>query len=65
MLDTLTQIFGLQGIADYDKTREKIIKGDTDVTISWSFDKVFVCIKNDEDRHRPELFILFKHDVNA
>lgn len=25
MLDTLTQIFGLQGIADYDKTREKIM----------------------------------------
>ena len=42
MLDTFTHFFGLQGIVDYEKTREKFMKGDTDVNISWSFDNGIV-----------------------
>ena len=59
MIDTITDYFGLQGISDYDSLRKRFVEGDTSVTISWCFDQGFVCIKNDEDRHRPELFIVF------
>lgn len=60
ILDTITDYFGLQGISDYDSLRKKFIEGDTDVTISWRFDKGFVCVKNDEVRHRPELHFMFE-----
>lgn len=60
MIDTITDYFGLQGISDYNSSRQRFIKGDTEVTISWRFDNGFICIKNDENRLRPELFFVFK-----
>ena len=60
IIDTITDYFGLQGISDYDSLRKKFVEGDTNVMINWSFDNGFVCVKNDEERYRPELFIVFK-----
>jgi len=57
IIDTITDYFGLQGISDYDSLRKKFIEGNTDVAISWRFENGYVCVKNDEERHRPELFI--------
>ena len=59
IIDTITHFFGLEGIGDYKTLRKKFIEGNTDVTISWRFDNGFVCVKNDEERCRPELFIKF------
>lgn len=59
IMDTITDHFGLQGISNYDSLRKKFIEGDTAVTISWRLDNGFVCVKNDEDRHRPELLFVF------
>ena len=47
-------------ISDYDSLRKKFIEGNTDVTISWRFENGFVCVKNDEERHRPELYFMLK-----
>ena len=58
IIDTITGYFGLQGISDYDSRRKKLIEGNTDVTISWRFENGFICVKNDEERHRPELYIM-------
>ena len=60
VLDTITQFFGLEGINDYESLRKKFVEGKTDVSINWRMDKGFVCVKNDEERLRPELFIVFK-----
>ena len=60
IIDTITNHFGMQGISGYDSLRKKFIEGDTDVTINWHFDNGFVCVKNDKERHRPELFFMFK-----
>lgn len=60
VVDTIAQFFGLEGIHDYECLRKKLVEGKTDVTISWRLDKGFVCVKNDEERLRPELFIVFK-----
>lgn len=60
ILETITDYFGLQGISNYDSLRKKFMEGDTGVTISWRFDNGFVCVKNDEDRHRPELYFMFR-----
>lgn len=60
IIDTITDYFGLQGISHYDSLRKRFVEGDTSVTISWRFDQGFVCIKNDQDRQRPELFIVYK-----
>jgi hypothetical protein len=60
MVDTITQFFGLEGVSNYDSLRQKLVEGKTDVTISWRLDKGFVCVKNDEERHRPELCFVFK-----
>lgn len=57
IIDTIIDYFGVQGISDYDSLRKKIIEGNTDVTISWRFENGFVCVKNDEERYRPELYI--------
>lgn len=57
IVDTITNYLGVQGISDYDSLRKKIIEGNTDVTISWRFENGFVCVKNDEERYRPELYI--------
>ena len=59
-IDTITDYLGLQGISDYDSLRKKLIEGNTDVTICWRFENGFVCVKNDEERHRPELYIFNK-----
>lgn len=60
IMDTITDHFGLQDISNYDSLRKKFIEGDTAVTISWRLDNGFVCVKNDEDRHRPELYIVYR-----
>lgn len=60
IIDTITQFFGLEGINDYESLRKKFVEGKTDVTISWRFDKGFICVKNDEERLRPEVYIVFK-----
>ena len=60
IVDTITRYFGLEGISDYESLRKKFVEGKTDVTISWRMDKGFVCVKNDEERLRPELFLVFK-----
>ena len=60
MIDSITDYFGLQGISDYNLSRQRFIKGDTDVTISWRFDNGFIYVKNDEEMLRPELFFVFK-----
>lgn len=60
IVDTITQYFGLEGISNYESIRKKLVEGDTRTTISWRMDKGFVCVKNDEERLRPELFIVFK-----
>ena len=57
IIDTITDYLGLQGISDYDSLRKKFVEGNTDVTISWRFENGFVCVKNDEERRRPELYI--------
>jgi hypothetical protein len=57
IIDTITDYFGLQGISDYDSLRKKFVEGNTDVTISWRFENGYVCVKNDEERQRPELYI--------
>jgi len=57
IIDTITDYFGLQGISDYDSLRKKFIEGNTDVAISWRFENGFVCVKNDEERCRPEMYI--------
>lgn len=58
IIDTITGYFGLQGISDYDSRRKKFIEGNTDVAISWRFENGFICVKNDEERHRPELYFM-------
>ena len=58
IIDTITDYFGLQGISDYDSRRKKLIEGNTDVTISWRFENGFICVKNDKDRYRPELYFM-------
>ena len=63
IIDTITEFFGLEGISDYDSIRRKFVEGKTDVTISWRLDKGLVCVKNDEERLRPELFIVFNRGV--
>lgn len=60
IVDTITEFFGLEGISDYESLRKKFVEGKTDVTISWRMDNGFVCVKNDEERLRPELFFVFK-----
>lgn len=60
VVDTITQFFGLDGINDYESIRKKFVDGNTDVTINWRFDKGFVCLKNDEERLRPELYFVYK-----
>ena len=60
IIDTITDYFGLQGITRYESLRKKFVEGDKDATISWHFDKGLVCVKNDEERHRPELYFMFK-----
>lgn len=60
IVDTIAQYFGKDGISDYGSLRKRFVEGKTDVTISWRMDKGFVCVKNDEERLRPELFIVFK-----
>lgn len=60
IIDTITDYFGLQGISDYDSRRKKFIEGNTDVMISWRFENGFVCVKNDEERYRPELYFMLK-----
>lgn len=60
IVDTITQFFGQEGIDDYESLRKKFVEGKTDVTISWQLDKGFVCVKNDEERLRPELYFVFK-----
>ena len=57
IIDTITDYFGLQGISEYASLRKKFIEGNTDVTISWRFENGLVCVKNDDERHRPELYI--------
>lgn len=57
IIDTITHYFGLEGIGDYKTLRKKFVEGNTDVTISWRLDNGFICVKNDEERCRPELFI--------
>ena len=59
IVDTITRYFGLEGISDYESLRKKFVEGKTDVTISWRLDKGFVCVKNDEERLRPELYFVF------
>ena len=59
IVDTIAQYFGKDGISDYGSLRKRFVEGKTDVTISWRMDKGFVCVKNDEERLRPELFIVF------
>ena len=61
IVDTITGYFGLEGICDYESLRTKFVEGNTDVTISWRIDNGFLCIKNDEERQRPELFFIFKN----
>ena len=60
IVDTITRFFGLEGISDYESLRKKFVEGKNDVTISWRLDKGFVCVKNDEERLRPELYFVFK-----
>ena len=60
IVDTIAQYFGKDCISDYESLRRKFIEGKTDVTISWRMNKGVVCVKNDEERLRPELFIVFK-----
>lgn len=59
IVDTITRYFGLEGISDYKSLRKKFVEGKTNVTISWRMDKGFVCVKNDEERLRPELYFVF------
>lgn len=59
IIDTITSNLGLEGINDYKTLRKKFVEGDTEVTISWRFDNGFLCVKNDVERLRPELFIKF------
>lgn len=63
IIDTITEFFGLEGISDYEFLCKKFIEGKTDVTISWRMDNGLVCVKIDEERLRPELFIVFNRGV--
>lgn len=63
IVDTITKFFGLDGINDYVSLRNKFVEGNTDVSISWRFDQGFICVKNDEERHRPELFFVMKQET--
>lgn len=57
MVDTVADYFGRPSKEDYEKARERIVAGDTDVSINWQGENVFLTLRADPERHRPELFI--------
>ena len=60
MIDTVVNYFGREGIKDFDLTRQRMIEGDIDVSFFWQTGKEYVWLKNDPERHRPEIIVALK-----
>lgn len=58
MIDTVIESLGRPNDCEYEKIRQSIVSGNPNASIVWTGEDVKMILKEDQEIHRPELFVM-------